>query len=270
MHDLTPVTFDDLVRMAGRLKVPAVDTAVTQIVAGQIWHLQWDDVSEIGIVTDADDHLPTVAPLQFGTRVDAGSIFVPSFGADAVPLWAHARPVPAVTLAGALGRGELTTQVRTHEPGTDDAAVGAAMDALSGWIDAGDGTGALPALLKASGLPVSHVAKELGADRSTVLDMFRGSFVPGAALAGGLAALLGTTVAAVRSGGAALPRGLRDALTVRRVRDRVKALAGRERVPESRAWFDSAYGTLAIPNRTAGIGDDNWDSRVDRFFEVTL
>jgi transcriptional regulator with XRE-family HTH domain len=271
VNSLEPVTFDDLVRMANRVSIPAPEIDVMSIAEGQVWHLQWDAASELAVVTAADDQQPTLVPLLFGTTPEGDTLNLPELDAEAIPLWKYARQIPAVALVGVVASADVPAGAGLHDSDDDDNAIEQAMTDLSSWMTAGDGTGELPALLKATGVPLSELAARLNVSRSTVLDLRRGALVPDAELSAELAKILNLTVEEVQSSNGAVPSGLRTVLSRRHFRARVKTLGKRNRVSDSQAWFDSAYGTMAMSYRSTGHGvDDQWESRADRFFGVTL
>ena len=271
VNKFKPVTFDDLVRMANRVNVPDPQVDVTSISEGQVWRLQWDTASELAVVTRADDRLPTLVPLLFGATPEGDTLNLLEFGAEAIPLWQYARQIPAVALVGVVASADVPAGASPTDSDEGDEDIEHSMTGLSNWISAGDGTGELPALLKATGAPVSEVASALNVSTSTVLDLRRRAVVPDAELGARLAEFLNISVEDVQSSNTAVPSDLKSVLSSRRFRGRVKTLAGKKRVSDSRAWFDSAYGTMAMSYRSTGGGDDEqWESRADRFFGVTL
>ena len=271
MNILEPVTFDDLVRMAGRVTVPAPDPDVPAIEEGQVWHLQWDLASELAVVTIADDHLPTLVPLLFGKTPEGDALSLSELDLEAIPLWQYARQVPAVTLVGLIASVDVPARVTAFDVAEGDDGIEQGMTELSRWMASGDGTGQLPALIKSAGVSVSKLAALLNVSKSTVLDLRRGALVPDAEVGNKLSQILDISVEEVQSSNTAVPSALRMALSRRKYRARVRALAALNRVSDSKAWFDSAYGTMAMSYRSTGPGDDDqWESRADRFFGVTL
>jgi transcriptional regulator with XRE-family HTH domain len=271
VNSLEPVTFDDLVRMANRVRIPTPETDVSSIVAGQVWHLQWDAASELGVVTVADDQMPTFVPLMFGATPEGEALNLPELHTEAIPLWQYARQIPAVALVGVVASAEVPAVAEAQDLDEGDDSIEHAMTELSEWITAGDGTGELTSLLQATGMPVSELSAVLHVSKSEVLDLRRGARVPDAQLGARLAGLLNISADDVQASNNVVPSGLKAALSRRRYRTRVKTFAERNRVSDSKAWFDSAYGTMAMSYRSTGSGaDDQWESRADRFFGVTL
>jgi transcriptional regulator with XRE-family HTH domain len=266
--ELTPVTFDDLVRMASRLELPKIEEDTATIAVGQIWQLTWDGTSEIGIVARADATSPTIVPLRVDLAAGHSGIYIPSFDAVASPQWRSARPVPAITLAGTISDTVVLPEPPSDITSIDDD-VENRMLTLSEWLVNTEGTGDLAKHLKATGQTVSQLANELNAQRSTIIDLLRGNLVPDEGLTTRIASFLRLPLSMVQTGGAAVPAGLREVLARRSARGRVRAFAAAREVSDSQAWRTSAYGIVAMPYRTVGgRQDDAWESRMDRFFEV--
>lgn len=269
MNDnITPITFDDLVRMASRIKIPDFPSGDAPVGAGQLWLARWDDFAEFVLITTADLSNPVAVPLTFDDlhELDESQVVRSTQVGEARAHWSHSRRIPAIALDRLV---DAAVPTDCHPDAGDYLSHGD--DTL--WQQlrpfSAEGNGQLPVQLRKLGASAGELSERLRISGSETLDLLRGRLLPDPSLLPSIADLLSVTPAAVMAMLPPIPDGLRLGLSKRKFRDGVRALGRKLGSDDSSAWRQSAYGTLAMPYRRTGQLDaDDWDARIERFFEV--
>jgi hypothetical protein len=265
---IIPITFDDLVKMASRVVIPALFETDAAVSVGQLWLAKWDSFAEFVLITDADESNPVAVPVTFDAihNIEASELVRSSQLGEARAHWLSSRRMPAIALDSLLDPRVPSTRVRTTETPMADGS-----DALWNELEPLDvtGSGELPNRLRALKHSPSKLGDLLGISGSDTLDLLRGRLMPTSPMLDSIAELLSVQPAAVLGMMSPIPDGLRVGLSKRRFRNRVRELGRRLGSSDAAAWRSSAYGTLAMPYRTTGhLAPADWDARIERFLDV--
>jgi hypothetical protein len=266
--NITPITFDDLVRMASRIKIPDSPSSEVGVRAGQLWLARWDDFAEFVLITTPDPSDPVAVPITFDDmhEIEESQVVRSSQMGEARAHWSSSRRMPAIALDRLID-ADIPTD---GSPDVDDY-LSHGDDPLWQHLRplSAEGSGQLPAQLRKLGASPGELSERLRISGSETLDLLRGRSLPDPALLPLIADLLSMTPAAVLAMMPPIPDGLRRGLSKRIFRDSVRALGRRLGFDDSSAWRQSAYGTLAMPYRATGqLTTGDWDNRIERFFEV--
>ncbi|MFB9310926.1 hypothetical protein BJY17_003259 [Agromyces hippuratus] len=276
MSDLTPLTFDDLVRFASRIQVGAPTTGDREPERGELWRLNWDGVTELGVVVDVEEGVPITVPATLTrSRLSESQPSTARVGDrllhfDAFTDATH--PIPAIAF-DRLVSSEVDWSTATVDEATTSHRDGdASLRRLASWNQSFSvGSGGLGARLKSAGFTPSLLRRELDLSLDESLALLRDHRALSDDDTTRISRLLDTTSSEVEALAGAVPASLRAALSRRRFRERVMALAVRRKELASRAWGFALFGVLETPYRQTGVGGmEDWQERADRFFEVAL
>lgn len=272
IDDLTPLRFDDLVRMAARHTWSSRPASPGTPAQGEVWLIRWDEVDELGIVTAADETTARIAPISFDGLRSADERFlvaVQGYG-DAVALPHLSREVPTITLDSVIALAEVP---RALAPGQliaseIEAGIAQALQDAASWRP-GPRALDIPAMLRDVRAPLKDLAASLGMASNETLRLLRGTLLPSRGQAEAIGSLLRVPVEAVLGGTISVPDELRDAISVRSFRGAIEALSQRHAWSNSAAWLNVAQGVL-VPQYRQTAREVDWRSRADHWVEANL
>lgn len=267
MMNLPPLTFEDLLALGRRVRVPQAMPDHEPAV-GDVWRARWDDESALVLVLEVVGARARVAPC---------TLDIADWELDGLPLlesrplyvgWSASRTIPAITLDACFGTVSVVERTAIDEDTEAlDERLAAELAPLSTPQLAGEGDGSLPGLLASRSIQPSQLAADLDIPTNTALAIRRGKKPVTPLQARRLAHLLGISEHEVLHGNPRLPDDLAEALHEHRHRAQLRDLASRRRLNDSEAWSTAAYGTLLTAARHTGGRENGWHLRIDRFFD---
>lgn len=276
MGDLTPLTFDDLVRFASRIQVGTPTTGDREPECGELWRLNWDGVTELGVVVDIEDGTAVTVPANLTrSRLSESQPSTARVGDRLIHFDAFtdtARPIAPIAFDRLVSSEVDLSTDAVDEATTSRRDIDPSLVRLASWNQSiGVGSGGLGARLKSAGFTPSLLRRELDLSLDESLALLRDHRTLSDDDTTRISRLLDTTSSEVEALAGGVPATLRAALARRRFRERVMALALRRKELASRAWGFALFGVLETPYRQTGVGGtEDWQERADRFFEVAL
>lgn len=264
---------------------------------GQLWRAAWEGTAELVLLLAVEGDVLEVAVVTTDVGyADDTTVILPT---HATPLkvelgvWIGLRrKVPARVLDRHLGSvggawagtAALERAVTHGDASNGDAVVSGSdprgeyrarlADALEGlaqaqWVPSGNGR--LASLLRSAGLQPAELVSTLDISPQDALALLRSRLSVSLEQAERLAPTLAMSATEVLRANPQPPADLVARLDDPRRRSQLRAVAARRGQDERAARLAVAYGTLRLAARQTGGSDGpDWDSRLDRYFDVAL
>lgn len=265
-----------------------------EVARGQLWRARHDSRSALVLIVGVDGATVDVVPVSIDDVSNADAVELPADASalDApLSVWAHMpASVPMRTLEQYIGAflldypggNVLEGVINAGRPGT--AAVSAAEQSLvfaAGIADTLEqlaaaplpgGTGQLPSILKATGLPVGELGSLLGVSSAIVLELRRGERALSAEQARALASALGRDEEELLEANPTPPEPLVVWMSRPPQRRRLIALAKAKSLDEDRAFSHATFSAFALAARAVGDreAESKWAVFGERYFQSVL
>lgn len=264
------------------------------VAPGQLWRARRGSRSALVLIIGVDDAIVDLVPVSVDDLSNADAVDLP---AGASPLgapltvWTQlAASVPMRTLEkylGALQLDHADADVLGAVAGAGRPGPTAASAAEQSVVFAArmadtvehlaaaplpGGTGELPSMLKAAGVPMSELGSLLGVPSAIALELRRGERALSAEQARALAPALGRSEEDLLAANPTPPQPLVAWMSKPPQRRRVIALARAKNLDEDRAFAHATFSTFALAARAAGDreADSKWAALGERYFQSVL
>lgn len=274
MTDLPHLTFDDLLALGRRVRIPrSVESAPPA--PGQVWRASWDSVASLVVVLSASDGAVVVAPIftDFDALIFEDEEVADFAGCAALVLRRHARPIAPLTLDTLFGAVSLPEHAGTN-PVIDaelEHEMTEPLDKLADWSAHGEGNGTLRERLRASGVTAGQIAAALNEPLAVAAQIFRNARPVTPNQAETLAHTIPLTADEILEANPTLPTQWQRELQASSYRAPIRALARQRHKTDSDTWRSVAYGAFALAARQGnGRTPESVRARIESYLQSEL
>lgn len=274
MTDLPHLTFDDLLVLGRRVRIPrSVESEPPT--HGQVWRASWDSVTSLVVVLSVSDASVLVAPIftDFDALVFEDGEIADFAGRAALVLRRHARPIAPLILDALFGAVSFPEHAGTNAE--IDAELEHDMteplDKLADWSAHGEGNGTLRERLQASGVTAGQIAAALNEPLAVAAQIFRNARPVTPNQAEILAHTIPLTADEILEANPTLPIEWQRELQASTYRNPIRALARQRHKTDSDTWRSVAYGAFALAARQGnGRTPESMRARIESYLQSEL